>query len=168
MMNIQLDHYSHKAKIQTHPFCLLAHDISSPENIGSLFRIADAFGLEKIYLSGHSPIPQNPKIKKTSRSTEKSVFFEYQDDPKEIISELKKSGYTIISLEITTSSIDIRELKIHPDEKICLILGSENEGINQDLLDLSDHTMHIPMHGQNSSMNVAAACAIACWEIIRG
>jgi len=167
-MNIQLDHNSHKAKMQTHFFCLLAHNISSPENIGSLFRIADALGLEKIYLSGNSPIPPNPKIKKTSRSTEKYVPFEYLRDAFGIVSGLKKEGYIIISLEITSSSIDIRKIKIKSDEKICLILGSENEGINQDLLDISDHTVHIPMHGQNSSMNVATACAIACWEMMKG
>ncbi len=167
MDNTQLNHKQHKPSTKGSKLSILAPDISSSGNIGSIFRLADALGIEKIYLSGSSPVPPNPKIKRTSRSTEKYVPFEYQDDPKEILSGLKKSGYTIISLEITSSSIDIRELKINPDVKICLILGSENEGINQELLNNSDHTVHIPMHGQNSSMNVATACAIACWEIIR-
>ncbi len=166
MNNIQLNHKQHKPAPSNHKICILVHDMSSPENIGSIFRIADALGIEKIYLSGSSPIPPNPKIKKTSRSTEKYVPFEYQDDPKGILSGLIKSGYTIISLEITSSSIDIRKLKINPDEKICLIIGSENKGINQDLLNISNHTVHIPMQGQNSSMNAATACAIACWQII--
>lgn len=167
MDNIQLNHKQHRPSEGVSKLCILAPDISSSGNIGSIFRIADSLGIEKIYLSGSSPVPPNPKIKRTSRSTEKYVPFEYQDNPKAIISGLKKSGYTIISLEITSLSINIRDLNINPDEKICLILGTENEGITQDLLDLSDHTVHIPMHGQNSSMNVATACAIACWEIIR-
>jgi tRNA G18 (ribose-2'-O)-methylase SpoU len=95
-----------------------------------------------------------------------SASLKAQDNPVTIINALIEKGYKIISLEITSSSIDIRELKIHPDEKICLILGSEKEGINQDLLNISDHSIHIPMHGQNSSMNVATACAITCWQII--
>lgn len=136
-------------------------------NVGSLFRIADAFGLERIYLSGSSPVPPNSKIKKTSRSTEKYVPFSYEEDPVGLVKKLKSVGYTVISLEITSTSIDIRQLSISPDEKICLILGSENAGVNSELLNVSDKTVHIPMLGRNSSMNVAAACSIATFEIIR-
>jgi len=167
MKNLQLDHNSHRITGIKYPLCLLAHDLSSPENIGSLFRIADALGLEKIWLSGSSPVPPNPKIKKASRSTEKHVSFEYHDNPLKIINALIKKGYKIISLEITSSSIDIRDLTIYADEKACLIIGSEKEGIEQRLLNLSDNTIHIPMMGKNSSMNVATAAAIACWEILR-
>jgi len=136
-------------------------------NVGSLFRIADALGIEKIYLSGTSMVPPNRKIKKTSRSTEKYVSYAYEKNPVRIIDSLKASGYTIVSLEITSVSIDIKNLAISKNEKICLVLGSENTGVNQTLLDLSDITFHIPMLGENSSMNVAMACSIAAFEIIR-
>ena len=135
-------------------------------NIGSLFRIADALGVEKIYLSGTSLVPPNSKIKKTSRSTEKRVPFSYEEDPLYLINRLKSAGYKIISLEITSASTDIRALSISANQKICLILGSENTGVCQKLLDVSDKTVHIPMLGQNSSMNVATACSIATFEII--
>ena len=167
MKNIQLDHSHHHAKAKKHPVCFIAHDIDVPMNIGSLFRIADALGVEKIYLSGSSPVPPNSKIKKTSRSTEKYVPFSYEESPLNIVKRLKSEGYTIISLEITSSSLDIRELLISNNEKICLILGSENSGVCQELLYASDKTLHIPMLGQNSSMNVATACSIATFEIIR-
>lgn len=167
MANIQLNHKHHGPARRRHKLCLLAPNMSSPENIGSLFRIADALGLEKIFLSGSSPCPPNPKIKKTSRSSEKYVPFEYHQKSLPLVKNLKEQGYVIISLEITSSSFDIRELYIKKDQKTCLILGSENTGISQELLDASDYTVHIPMLGQNSSMNVANACAIACWEIIR-
>ena len=167
MENIQLDHSHHNAKTQKYPVCLLAHDIDVPMNIGSLFRIADALGIEKIYLSGSSPVPPNNKIRKTSRATEKNVPFSYEENPLDLVKRLKFEGYRIISLEITSSSIDIRELSISNNEKVCLILGSENSGVCQELLDASDKTIHIPMLGQNSSMNVATACSIATFEIIR-
>lgn len=167
MQNIQLNHSHHHARDKKYPVCFLAHDMDAPINIGSLFRIADALGIEKIYLTGSSPVPPNSKIKKTSRSTEEFVPFCFQECPLELVKRLKSEGYTIISLEVTSSSIDIRELSISNDEKVCLILGSENSGVCQALLNVSDKTIHIPMLGKNSSMNVATACSIAAFEIIR-
>jgi tRNA G18 (ribose-2'-O)-methylase SpoU len=167
MENIQLNHSHHHAINKKYPVCFLAHDIDVPMNIGSLFRLADALGVEKIYLSGSSLVPPNSKIRKTSRATEKFVPFSYAENPLEIINTLKSEGYTIISLEITTSSIDISDLSLNGIEKICLILGSESAGVSQELLNVSDFTVHIPMMGENSSMNVATACAIATYEILR-
>jgi len=167
MENIQLNHTHHKPSGAKYPVCLLVHDFDVPMNIGSLFRIADAFGLEKIYLTGSSLVPPNNKIKKTSRSTEKHVAYSYENDPVHVIEKLKSEGYTIISLEITSTSIDITELKISQNEKICLVAGAESKGVSQELLDASDKTVHIPMLGINSSMNVATACAVATFEIIR-
>ena len=167
MENIQLDHDQHQSTSIKHPLCFLGHDIDVPMNVGSLFRIADALGVEKIYLSGTSSIPPNRKIKKTSRSTEKYVPYSYEKNPVKIIENLKLSGYKIVSLEITSASIDIKNLDISKNEKVCLILGAENTGVNQTLLNLSDITTHIPMLGENSSMNVAMACSIATFEITR-
>lgn len=136
-------------------------------NVGSLFRIADALGVERIILTGRSPAPPNSKLRKTSRATEKYVPYSHAADPVPILQELKASGYRIISLELTSASIDIRKLDVGASDRICLVLGSENSGISQALLDLSEQTVHIPMLGQHSSMNVATACAIATFEISR-
>lgn len=73
MPNVQLSHSQHQPVLKKFPVCLLAHDMDVPMNVGSLFRIADAFGIEAVYLSGSSPVPPSDKIKKTSRSTEKFV-----------------------------------------------------------------------------------------------
>ncbi len=147
MNNIQLDHSQHHAINKKYPICFLAHDIDVPMNIGSLFRIADALGVERIYLSGTSPVPPNSKIRKTSRATEKAVPFTYEKNPAEIIKSLKKSGYRIVSLEITSASVDILDMSIPEHAKVCLVLGSESTGVNQELLDLSDLTVHINMLG---------------------
>jgi tRNA G18 (ribose-2'-O)-methylase SpoU len=168
MENIQLDHSHHQAKTQQrYSVCLLAHDIDVPMNIGSLFRIADALGIEKLYLTGTSSVPPNDKIKKTSRSAEKYVPYTYENNPLDVINQLRSLGYRIISLEITTASVDIRNLSVLADDRVCLIVGSENAGVSQQLLDASDQTIHIPMLGVNSSMNLATACSIAAFEIIR-
>lgn len=131
------------------------------------FRVADALGVEKIFLTGESIVPPNPKIKKTSRATEKYVEYEYQENPILVINKLKNFGYKIISLEITSASLDVKDFYFSNEEKICLILGSENSGVCQELLDASDKSIHIPMLGNNSSMNVANACSIATYELTR-
>lgn len=162
-----MDHSAHKESDKKYPLSFLVHDMTVPMNVGSLFRIADALGVEKIYLTGQSISPPNSKIKKTSRSTEKYVAYSYEQDPLCVLQTLKKRGYKILSLEITTTSIDIEKFEVNPQDKICLILGSETDGICQQLLDESDATIHIPMHGKSSSMNVANACSIAAYELIK-
>ena len=167
MNNVQLDHHQHDPKRIKHPVCLLLNDFESPANVGSIFRLADAFGIEIIYLTGTSPVPPNRKMMRTSRATEKFVPHEYHDSGISLVTKLKSQGYKIISLEITTSSTDIRTLSLSHEGAYCLILGSESEGIAPELLALSDETIHIPMLGENSSINVASACAIAVFEITK-
>lgn len=164
--NPQLDHSHHHPSHRVFPLHLLAHDIETPANVGSLFRLADALGVEEIHLTGRSVLPPNRKLTKTSRSTEARVRYSHASKPVEVLHGLKAAGYRIISLEITRSSIDIRELAVAASDRICLILGSERTGVDPALLELSDEVVHIPMLGGNSSMNVAMACAIATFEII--
>lgn len=153
--------------LSTQPsLCFLVDNMRSPFNIGSLFRIADALGVEKIYLTGESITPPNDKIRKNSRATDKYIAYEYRPDAVPLVAELKMSGYRIISLELTKESIPLHQLQLD-QRNICLIAGSENEGISQDLLDTSDSIVMIPMQGQNESMNVAMAAAIAVYDIKR-
>ncbi len=167
MADHQLEHHEVEQVIQKFPICILANDFSVPMNVGSLFRLADALGISKIYLCGSSPVPPNRKINKTARSTVKYVDYEYVEDPMTVVEQLKTDDYTIVSLEITQASVDIRQLQIAPSQKVCLIVGAESEGIRQELLDHSDQVVHIPMFGHNSSMNVATATAIALFEIAK-
>ena len=165
MQNTQLGHRAHQPTPAMHSLCLLAHDVRRPANVGSLFRLADALGIEKIVLTGHSCSPAHPKARKAARTTEQRVPFVQADDPLPVVAALKQAGYRIVSLEISSGSIDVAQLPVAPGDRICLILGNESAGICQPLLDASDTTVHIPMHGGNSSMNVASACAIAAYVI---
>lgn len=161
----QLTHSSHVYHGNKYPLVVLLDNFEVPMNVGSIFRIADALGIQKIYLTGSSLIPPNKNIKKTSRSTEKYVDFEYQSNSLELIETLKQKGFTIVSLEITSSSKDVSQVDFSQHDKVCLILGSENRGVDQSLLGASDFHIHIPMLGRNSSMNVAVACGIAIYEV---
>jgi len=163
--NIKLSHAQINklfiSKNQPLTICLLADNIELPRNIGSLFRVADAFGVEKIYLNNPSDLISDKatdlKIRKAARSTHKKIDFSHTESAIKLIGQLKQSGYSIISLEITTTSQDIRQFSKSAGDKICLVIGSEKNGISQPLLNASEQTLHIAMYGKNSSMNVVTA-----------
>ena len=165
-MSTQLKHKDHQEEINRFPFHLLIPNLSSPYNVGGLFRLADALGIGRLYFSGETPLHPNSKIKKTARSTEQVVSFEQVTDPLSLLKSLKKEGYKIYCLEICDQSVDLEAIPSLKKEKICLVLGEENKGVRQDFLDLADTICHIPMQGKNSSMNVVSACAIACYALI--
>ena len=164
-MGKQLDHTSHDIKGKF-LLSILAHQLKSPYNMGVIFRLADALGVKKLYLSGDTILPPNRKISKTSRSTEKSVHYEIVDNIQEFIQNMKNDGVLIVALELCDNSIPIEEIILPNNAEVCLILGEENYGVNPDLLGAADLIGHIPMQGNNSSMNVASACAIAAYSLI--
>jgi tRNA G18 (ribose-2'-O)-methylase SpoU len=164
--NLQLEHSSHRGAGPL-PLRLLAHDVGLALNVGALFRIADALGVAHLHLSGSSPVPPDPKIRRSARSAERHVAWSYAADPLATVAALKAEGWRIVSLELSTRSIPLDTLAVGPGDRLCLVVGAEDAGVCQALLDASDVTVHIPMRGHNSSMNVANACAIATYDIGR-
>jgi tRNA G18 (ribose-2'-O)-methylase SpoU len=162
----QLTHYNTHFNKQTFPIILVCDNITNAPNIGSLFRTADAFGVEKIIFCG-SEIPMGRKMTKTSRATEKVVFYEEKESIIDTIHLLKAEEYQIISLEITNNSQPINNFIFTKNNKIALIIGDENFGVSETVLNLSDAIIHINMFGQNSSMNVVQATSITLYEITR-
>ncbi len=165
MENKQLNHSEFNKKDIKYPITLLVDNLEDPRNIGSIFRISDALGVNKIYLTGTSPTPPNSKIRKTSRSTEKYITFKYFKKAEEVIEKLQTKNTLIIALEITSKSKDIKNFRCSPNANLCLIIGSENKGISEKLLNLADDCIYVPMLGNNSSMNVANVTAIAVYEL---
>lgn len=163
---MQLSHYNTKFLKRTFPITVVCDNINDDLNIGSLFRIADAFGVEKLILCGEH-LALGRKMTKSSRATEKSVSYELKTNAFEVIKAFKNEGFEIFSLEVTSKSNSILNMKIDPKKRIILVVGDENFGISEDILDLSDAVIHIDMFGQNSSMNVVQATNIALYEITR-
>ncbi|NOS68038.1 MAG: RNA methyltransferase [Candidatus Peribacteraceae bacterium] len=139
--------------------CLVAHNVRSLWNVGSFFRTGDAFGVEKIYLTGYTGQPPRKEITKTALGAEEFVLWEHAQDPLEIVKKLKKDGWSIIPLELTDNAVDLKDFT--PSEKICLIVGHELSGVPQEILDISDSVIKIPMLGKKESLNVAVAAGIA-------
>lgn len=149
------------------PLVLVLDGVASPANVGSLFRLADAFHVEKLIFCGTSVDTQSNRLKRTARATVKNVIFEEHDSYEVVCMELKSSGYKIFALEIASESKPLQDFKFSEVEKLALVLGNESTGIQDNVLKLADNLVHINMFGENSSMNVTHAAAIALFEITK-
>ncbi len=163
---MQLTHYNTNFTKCKFPITLICDNVTNAPNIGSLFRIADAFGIEKLILCGEN-ISVGRKITKTSRATEKIVKYKIRKDASEVIKDLKNDGCEIISIEITDTSKPIHTIKFSKEKSIAIVIGDENFGVSEAILKLSDAIIHIDMYGQNSSMNVVQATNIVLYEMTK-
>ena len=144
---------------------VLAHNIRSMHNIGSIFRTSDGAGVSKIYLTGYCACPPRKDITKTALGAEEFVDWKFYKDPVELVKKLKKDKVQIIALERTEGGKDI--FKIKPKYPCCLIIGNEIEGVSDELLDLCDKTVEIPMRGMKESLNVSVAFGIGIYALTK-
>lgn len=159
----QLTHEDIQNQRKKFPITIVCDAIRTPENIGMCFRISESFGVEKIYFHENSPTTENRIVKRTARNTVQQVVHATYVDFIKLMDQLKKEGNTIIGIEITDKSIPIQGFDFKKHEKIVLLLGSERNGIEN--TSLLDHTVSIPMYGENSSMNVIHSLAISLYEV---
>ena len=143
---------------------LIAHNVRSLHNVGAFFRTADAFAIEKIYLSGYTGCPPRKEIAKTALGSEHRVPWEHRENLDQLILELKAAGKKIVALEISDRSIPVGSLKI-PVDQVALIVGSEVKGNSSQLLGQCDEIVEIPMIGVKKSLNVSVATGIALFAI---
>ncbi len=163
---MQLTHYSTYFNAQKHPITVVCENVTNAPNIGSLFRICDAFGVKKLIFTGKNlPVPSK-KVQKTARATEKYVSYTIENDIFLCLHQLKET-HQIISLEITENSTAIQNYTFSTCKPIALIIGDENFGVSERILQQSDAIIHINMFGKNSSMNVVQATNIALYEITK-
>lgn len=162
---------------QNRQIILIANNLRSIHNVGSLLRTADGLGISKVLLCGYTPHPARPndsrlphesakitrQIHKTALGAEESVDWQWQEDVLEAITNLKNDGFTIAALEQTSNSIPLPQF-VAPD-KIALIVGREVEGLEPEVVKNCDVNLEIPMFGQKESFNVAQAAAMALYHI---
>lgn len=145
------------------PIYFLLNDIRSLYNVGAIFRIADGIRAEKIYLCGITGRPPSRMIAKTALGAESSVPWEYHKDAYEIAGILKKNSVQLIALEHTDSSVLYSDAK--PEAPVCLIIGNEVAGIDENLISISDLAVEIPMMGEKNSLNASVAAGILAYQI---
>jgi tRNA G18 (ribose-2'-O)-methylase SpoU len=147
-------------------FYVICDNIRSLENIGSIFRTADALGVSKIFLCGISGRPPHHKISKTALGAEETISFEYYKQIGRLVDKLKKDKIKIIALEQAKFAIDYKKFK--PKFPLALIIGNEVKGISSNILKKCDKIIYLPMSGQKESLNVSVAFGVAGYEINKG
>ena len=157
---------SEQAHLQKrHPISLLLYNIRSLYNVGSMFRTSDAGLVEKLYLCGYTPHPPRKEIEKTALGAVDTVPWEYITDAKQAVMRLRGEGVRVFALEMTSQSRSVYSLE-KADFPMCLVLGNEITGVDDDVLELCDGAIDIPMYGVKHSLNVSVAGGIALFEAV--
>ena len=169
LLNEELDRLSVEdfKKVDKIPFTVVLDNVRSLHNIGSVFRTADAFRLEGIYLCGITATPPHREIHKTALGATESVSWEYREKTTEAVKELKEKGYQIYSVEQTEGALMLDQVKLSGRQKYALVFGHEIRGVDQQVVDLSDRCIEIPQYGTKHSLNISVAAGIVIWELYR-
>lgn len=149
------------------PVVVVLDNIRSMHNIGSIFRTADAFRIEKVYLCGITAKPPHKEIRKTALGATESVDWEYVDETIDLISRLKIENYKVISIEQTESSSSLNEFRFDFKNKYAVVFGNEVYGVEQEVVSLSDKCIEIPQEGTKHSLNVSVCAGIVLWEFFK-
>ena len=149
------------------PVTVILNDIRSLNNIGSFFRTADAFNVEKIYLCGITANPPHRDIQKTALGATETVVWEYRQSISDLVKELKSDGMTICSIEQTEKTTFLQDVPNLKEEKFALIFGNEVNGVDQEVIDLSDYILEIPQFGTKHSLNVSVCAGVVLWEFAK-
>ena len=152
-------------KSEKSPFIIVLDNVRSQSNVGSIFRTADAFLTEAVYLCGITSTPPHREIQKTALGATESVAWKYFSKTSDAINELRNSGYRIIGIEQAEGSVELQDMEINKGDKYALVFGHEVNGVNQDILNLCDHCVEIPQFGTKHSFNIAISVGIVLWEL---
>lgn len=161
-MDIEEFHQSEKL-----PLVIVLDNIRSLHNVGSVFRTADAFRLQGVWLCGITACPPAAEIHKTALGAEDSVSWEYFEDTLDAVKHLQREGYEVLAVEQVEGSLKLNTFRIDPAKRYALILGNEVKGVRQDVVDAADAALEIPQYGTKHSMNVSVTAGIVMWEFER-
>ena len=154
-------------KSEKTPLILVLDDIRSLHNIGSVFRTADAFLIEKIILCGITATPPNKEIHKTALGATETVTWEHHESVLEVITNLKKEKIVTLAIEQVESAVFLQDFKVNRDQKYALIFGNEVYGVAQEAVALCDGCIEIPQLGTKHSLNISVSAGIVVWDLFK-
>ncbi|CAM3619695.1 RNA methyltransferase [Flavobacterium chungbukense] len=154
-------------KSEKTPLILVLDDIRSLHNIGSVFRTADAFLIEKIILCGITATPPNKEIHKTALGATETVTWEHHENVLEVIENLKKENILTMAIEQVESSIFLQDFEIKKDQKYALVFGNEVFGVSQEAVAICDGCIEIPQLGTKHSLNISVSAGIVVWDLFQ-
>lgn len=149
------------------PVVIVLDNIRSFNNVGSIFRTADAFAIEQIILCGITPAPPHRDIHKTALGATESVSWDYFKNTIDAVKKLKEEGYLIASIEQAENKVWLQDVNLKPTDKIALVFGHEVDGVAQEVIDKSDMVIEIPQYGTKHSINISVCAGIVMWEIVK-
>ena len=149
------------------PIIIILNDIRSLNNIGSFFRTADAFNIEKIYLCGITATPPHREIQKTALGSTETVTWEYRQSISELIDELKSAEISICSIEQTEKTTKLQDINTLNAMRFALVFGNEVDGVDQEIVDVSDYVIEILQFGTKHSLNVSVCAGVVMWEFAK-
>jgi 23S rRNA (guanosine2251-2'-O)-methyltransferase len=157
-----IDEYRNSEKS---PFAIVLDNVRSFNNVGSVFRTADAFLTKKIILCGITPKPPHRDIQKTALGATESVEWSYYEEATDAVADLKAEGYKIIGIEQADGAVELQDLKIESGQEYALVFGHEVNGVSQKVIDMCDICAEIPQFGTKHSFNIAISAGIVLWEL---
>ncbi len=149
------------------PYCLILEDIRSLNNVGSVFRTADAFRAEKLYLCGITGQPPHRDITKTALGATESVTWEYAPDALTLVKQLQLDGWLVAAVEQAEGSTSLTDFVPIADKSYAFILGNEVAGVRDELVQQADLVLEIPQFGTKHSLNIAVTAGIICWDFLQ-
>ena len=147
------------------PVVIVLDNIRSLNNIGSVFRTADAFLIEAVYLCGITAQPPHREIQKTALGATETVEWKYFESTTDAINELKTNGFKIASIEQAENSTMLNEFNFKQNEKLAMIFGNEVKGVEQEAINLSDVVIEIPQYGTKHSLNISVSAGVVIWDL---
>lgn len=148
------------------PVICVLDNIRSGLNVGAVFRTADAFAIEGVYLCGISAHPPHREIEKTAIGATGTVSWKYFENTMDAIRVLQSDGYRILPVEQTDRSVSLAEIRFDRSEKLALVFGNEVKGVSENVISIFDESIEIPQFGTKHSLNVSVAVGIVLWEVL--
>jgi len=159
-----LDEFKESSKT---PIVIVLDNVRSLNNVGSVFRTADAFLADAVYLCGITGTPPNKEIQKTALGATESVSWKYKATTQEAVTELRAMGYLICAIEQAEAALMLNDFIPRKDQKVALVFGNEVKGVEQEVIDQSDCVIEIPQVGTKHSLNIAVSVGIVVWDVFR-
>ena len=164
MQRLSVDEFHEAPKL---PLIVVLDDVRSLHNVGSVFRSADAFRVEAVYLCGITATPPHPEIHKTALGGEDSVAWRYFPTATEAVESLHNDGFFVYSIEQVEGSTKLQNLQLDTDRRYAIVLGNEVKGVHQEVVDMSDGCLEIPQFGTKHSLNVSVTAGMVIWEVAK-
>ena len=164
MQRLTVDEFHEANKL---PLIVVLDDVRSLYNVGSVFRSADAFRVEAVYLCGITATPPHPEIHKTALGGEDSVDWRYFKTATEAVEALHQEGVTVYSIEQVEGSTKLQNLQLDTNKRYAVVFGNEVKGVHQEVVDMSDGCLEIPQFGTKHSLNVSVTAGMVIWEVAK-